>query len=216
MSSDRTQFHKSDSLIEYPYASIEPANFTHSYLFPAVRSILNSRPPPRTLFDLGCGNGVMISRLSAMGYLAAAVDTSESGIRFARIAAPAARIEIGSAYDDLAGSFGRFDVVVCFEVIEHLISPATAARTIANLLNPGGVAVVSTPYHGYLKNIAISAAGKWDLHHSSLWEGGHVKFWSRATLRRLFDDQGLSEVAFHRVGRIPQLAKSMVGAFARP
>jgi 2-polyprenyl-6-hydroxyphenyl methylase/3-demethylubiquinone-9 3-methyltransferase len=78
------------------------------------------------------------------------------------------------------------------------------------------MAIISTPYHGYLKNVAVAVAGKWDTHHSPLWEGGHVKFWSRATLRTLFQEAGLREAAFYRVGRLAPFAKSMVCVFAKP
>lgn len=202
--------------MEYRYSSVQPTSDTHTYLLPAVRAALKPFAAPRCVFELGCGNGVVAGALSNLGYSITAIDTSESGVRFARTAAPDGRIEVGSAYDDLAGRYGRFDVVLSLEVIEHLLSPARCAEVIADLLNPGGRAIISTPYHGYLKNLAIAAVGKWDLHHTALWEGGHIKFWSRATLAKLFRSAGLVEVAFYRVGRIPPLAKSMVCVFAKP
>ena len=47
-------------------------------------------------------------------------------------------------------------------------------------------------------------------HFTALWEGSHIKFWSRKTLSRLLREAGFSSVDFHRVGRIPALAKSMI------
>ena len=201
--------------MEYQYSSAAPADDTHSYLLPAVRLALRSRPPPRPLFELGCGNGVVARALADLGYSITAVDTSESGVALTKSVVPNGVIQVGSAYDDLASVHGRFDVLISLEVIEHLYYPARAATVISDLLNPGGIAVISTPYHGYLKNVAISLAGKWDSHHTALWEGGHIKFWSRRTLRELFGRARLEEVACHRVGRIPPLAKSMVCVFVK-
>lgn len=119
-----------------------------------------------------------------------------------------------SACDDLAGEFGRFDAVASLEVIEHCYWPRRFAAVLA-LLKPGGVAIISTPFHGYWKNLALALAGRFDLHWSPLWDGGHIKFWSEATLGTLLRE-GFVDVAFHRVGRLPPLARSMVAVARRP
>lgn len=68
--------------------------------------------------------------------------------------------------------------------------------------------IISTPYHGYLKNLAVIAAGRFDHHFDPLWEGGHLKFFSVPKLRELFIDAGFDRYEFHRIGRVPILAKS--------
>jgi len=42
---------------------------------------------------------------------------------------------------------GAFDTAVCLEVVEHLFNPHQLVETAADALKPGGVAVISTPYH---------------------------------------------------------------------
>lgn len=100
--------------------------------------------------------------------------------------------------------------MVSTEVIEHLFSPHLLPRFAAGVLKPGGWLVISTPYHGYLKNLALSLVDKWDDHHTPLWHGGHIKFWSRATLSRLLEENGFVVEGFSGVGRLPWLWKSMV------
>jgi SAM-dependent methyltransferase len=39
-----------------------------------------------------------------------------------------------------------YDVVICEQVLEHVIDPVKAARTLNDLLVPGGIAIVSTPF----------------------------------------------------------------------
>ena len=70
--------------------------------------------------------------------------------------------------------------------------------------------MISTPYHGYLKNLALSILDKWDKHHTVLWHGGHIKFWSRKTLTLLLQENGFNVIAFHGIGRLPYLLKSMI------
>ena len=89
---------------------------------------------------------------------------------------------MGSAYDDLAGRFDRFPAVISLEVVEHVYAPRDFAMTLFSLVEPGGIALVSTPYHGYWKNLALTLTGKMDAHFTALWDHGHVKFWSVRTL----------------------------------
>ena len=144
------------------------------------------------------------------GFDVTGVDTSVSGIRHAKANFPNIRCEVGSAYDDLATRYGIFDLVVSLEVIEHCMEPRAFMRTFLSLISPGGVGLLSTPYHGYLKNLALAITGMMDNHFTALWDGGHVKFFSIRTLDHLFKESGACNVRFERIGRIPPLAKSMI------
>ena len=191
---------------------------SHNYLLPTVLAILRDLPTAneRKLFDLGCGNGSLDAELEKAGWNVTGVDASEEGIAQALKAYPQLDLSVGSAYDDLAGKRGQFPVCLSLEVVEHLYDPRLFAKNLFNLTQPGGIAVLSTPYHGYLKNLAISLAGKWDSHFTALWDGGHIKFWSPRTLAELLTGAGFGEFKFHYVGRIPVLAKSMVVVAKRP
>lgn len=165
--------------------------------------------------DLGCGNGYLASRLGECGFNVTGIDASESGLEIARQhyandKVNFIRAEIGT---DLVAFFpegSHFDLIVSSDVIEHLYRPAAMIETVAALLKPGGCLIVGTPYHGYLKNLAISIAGKWDAHHGVHWDGGHIKFFSERTLRALVGRHGFTETKFHFYGRVPWLWKHMV------
>jgi len=73
----------------------------------------------------------------------------------------------------------------------------------------GGEMIISTPYHGYLKNLALAITGKMDSHFTVLWDGGHIKFWSVKTLTKLLNEFGFEVVEFRGSGRLPYLWKSM-------
>jgi len=70
--------------------------------------------------------------------------------------------------------------------------------------------IVSTPYHGYLKNLALAVTGKLDAHFTALWDGGHIKFFSRSTLEQMLREEGFDVQAFVGAGRWPFLWKSML------
>ena len=66
--------------------------------------------------------------------------------------------------------------------------------------------MVSTPYHGYWKKLALAASGKMDGHFTALWDDGHIKFCSIATLTTLLSEAAFVDLHFERSGRIPALA----------
>lgn len=94
--------------------------------------------------------------------------------------------------------------------------PRQYAATLFSLLESGGTAIVSTPYHGYWKNLAMAVTGKMDAHFTVLWDHGHIKFWSVKTLGELLREAGFADIRFERVGRIPALAKSMIAIARKP
>ena len=61
----------------------------------------------------------------------------------------------------------------------------------------------------------MAVAGRLDAHFTALWEGGHIKFWSERTIRRLLTGAGFQDVKIARVGRIPPVAKPMIVAGVR-
>lgn len=204
-------------MTDYGYRSDAPT-WSNAYLWPPLLDILSRvAPPPARLFELGCGNGATARMLAGKGYDVTGVDPSVSGIDIARRhESDRLRFAVGSTGDDLAQTYGQFPVVVSLEVIEHCPSAREFMAAFVSLLQPGGVGILSTPYHGYLKNLAIALTGKFDRHVDPLWEGGHVKFFSHATLAALFRGFNLQKFEFHRIGRIGPLAKSTLAVVYRP
>ena len=198
-------------LTSYAYNDAAPT-WANSYLWPELKKLVGT---PRRAFDLGCGNGATANMLSAAGFSVVGVDPSEEGIMHGRRAFPHLSLQVGSCYDPLAERFGTFPLVISLEVIEHCFYPRQFAKCVYDLLEPGGLAIISTPYHGYLKNLALAASGKLDAHFTALWDGGHIKFWSVATLRKLLEETGFSHIRFSYAGRFPPLAKSMIALGSR-
>jgi 2-polyprenyl-3-methyl-5-hydroxy-6-metoxy-1,4-benzoquinol methylase len=188
-------------------------NPSHDYLVPSVLKILGSLHLPQDrnrIFELGCGNGAVAEVLTRHGYQLTGVDVSVQGVEQAQRRHPHLSLQLGSAYDCLADTYGRFPVVISLEVVEHLYDPRAFARNLFNLVESSGAAIVSTPYHGYWKNLAMALTGRMDQHFTALWDHGHIKFWSMATLRQLLQEAGFRSITFRRVGRVPALAKSMI------
>jgi 2-polyprenyl-3-methyl-5-hydroxy-6-metoxy-1,4-benzoquinol methylase len=165
----------------------------------------------RRVLDVGCGNGVLAGTLAAAGFDVTACDDDRAGIEIARRTIPGVRFEAVGVYDDCAGlGTSGFDVAVSTEVIEHLFRPAALPQFAASVLKPHGHLILTTPYHGYLKNLALSLANGWDRHFSPLWDGGHIKFWSAATLTQLLTREGYDVIQVSGAGRLRWFWKSMI------
>jgi 2-polyprenyl-3-methyl-5-hydroxy-6-metoxy-1,4-benzoquinol methylase len=187
---------------------------THSapYIDPAIVRLAR-RHSAQTILDAGCGNGHLACTLAKEGFKVTGVDADPGGISIATQRCPEADFRVWSFE---SAPPGQFDFVASTEVVEHLYSPHILARFCFEALKPGGVLAMSTPYHGYLKNLALSVAGAWDKHHTVHWHGGHIKFFSRATLSQLLENAGFEIIEFQGVGRLPLLWKSMILVARRP
>jgi 2-polyprenyl-3-methyl-5-hydroxy-6-metoxy-1,4-benzoquinol methylase len=182
------------------------------YILPAVEGLLRKVPSSAVIADLGCGNGSVLAKFRQRGWQMYGLDRSNSGLEQARNAYPGIHFEFADLCTDISGHrlAGQCDVVLSPEVIEHIFLPRIYARNCYTLLKPNGLLVLSTPYHGYLKNQALAATGRMDPHFTALWDYGHIKFWSKHTLSILLEEVGFSVTGFQGLGRVPLLWKSMV------
>jgi 2-polyprenyl-6-hydroxyphenyl methylase/3-demethylubiquinone-9 3-methyltransferase len=180
------------------------------FILPALVRILRGTRATK-LLDLGCGNGHVAGTLSALGYEVTGMDQSTSGLEIARTRFPGVSFLSHDLGDPLPEAHtGRYDCVIAIEAIEHLLLPRKLMAAALAALRPGGTLVVSTPFHGYWKNLALALTGGFDKHWHPLRDFGHVKFFSRATLTALFAEFGLSDLQFQTVGRFPPFARSMI------
>jgi hypothetical protein len=51
-----------------------------------------------------------------------------------------------------------------------------------------------------------------DRHHTVLWDGGHIKFFSVKTLSQLLNEEGFNDIQFKFAGRLPYLWKGMLAS----
>lgn len=198
---------------EYGWKTLaQPYNY--SYLAPLVCA-LGKRLGARKVLDVGAGNGYALPTWLKQGWEVCAMEPDVEGYTIAKTVEEVDVRQLGVGEELPAQWRNAFDTVICMEVVEHLFDPHQLVNTTRDALQDDGYAIISTPYHGYLKNLALSLVDKWDFHHHPLRVGGHIKFWSKATLRTLFEKEGFKAVSFHGAGRLPYLWNSMVWVFQK-
>jgi 2-polyprenyl-3-methyl-5-hydroxy-6-metoxy-1,4-benzoquinol methylase len=191
------------------YGSTAPPH-TGDYLWRHIISLCAALRA-RRIVDIGCGNGALCRELAGGGYEVVGCEPSAESLRFAQRAAPGLAFHrLGVDDDPSVIGNESFDVAIATEVIEHLVRPRNLPRFAKQLLRSGGHLIISTPYHGYLKNLILALINRWDAHLNPFWDGGHIKLWSYKTLSQLLNESGFHIVGFIGAGRVPFLWKSMI------
>ena len=98
--------------------------------------------------DIGCGGGILAEAMTAAGATVTAIDMAEGPLAVARLHQIESGVEVDyrrSTAEDLAAAEpGRYDLVTCLEMLEHVPDPAQVVRSCAELVRPGGDVVFST------------------------------------------------------------------------
>ena len=183
-----------------------------AYILDGLFSMLGSANNP--ILDVGCGNGWLGKVMLDRGFDYYGIDASAKGIEIASKIDPNRFFvhDVNNQELDKKIALIKFKTVISTEVIEHIYDPDSFIKFCRSILpqNGSGELIITTPYHGYLKNLALSITGKMDDHFSPLWHGGHIKFFSKKTLSTLLQNNGFEIVRFQGCGRVPYLWKSML------
>lgn len=164
----------------------------------------------KTILDLGCGNGAFTALLASKGFEVTGCDMSKSGIELAKEQYSNIYWFEQNLQQPLPNEYKeKFDVVLSIEVIEHLFLPRKLIENASFALKPKGLFIITTPYHGYLKNLALALTNQFDNHWHPLRDFGHIKFFSKKTAIALFEEFNFKNIQYTTIGRIPALARSM-------
>jgi SAM-dependent methyltransferase len=133
-----------------------PAHVVEHYLRKRVRYVVE-HCPPGTALDVGCGTGVLASRLAQAGYAMTGIDPSAGMLEILRSRAPDVAAVEGSG---TALPFGddAFDLVLSVATFHHIADPGDVRRTLSEMVRvarPGGRILVwdhnpRNPYWAHL------------------------------------------------------------------
>lgn len=209
MSSQRYENHWS---VDVPAALSDPlTRKRREFLWPRVASLRQDVP---RLLDCGAGDGGLVAEACARGMEATGLEISAAAIERAQASHPGVDLRRHSVEElPWPVELASWDVVVSFEVIEHLLEPRALLRGAQNALVRGGALALSTPYHGLVKNLGI-AAFRFDNHFGV--DGEHVRFFTDRALSLLLERSGFEVAEIIHLGRYaPIWANTLVWARKR-
>ena len=174
---------------DHPAPSAQPGYYT--FVRREIQPLLPKRA--RHVLEVGCGQGSTLAWLKSAGIAA-----RTTGIELDPVAAAAARThadrliegDAESAIDALP--VGGFDLVLCLDVLEHLVDPWRAMQRLARVLEPGGRAIVSVPnVRHYSVSLPLVWSGRWQYEEAGILDRTHLRFFSRAGATALLTGAGL-------------------------
>jgi SAM-dependent methyltransferase len=111
--------------------------------FARICELVRAQLPAQAFLDAGCGDGRYLAALAAeLPERVAGVDISERILETARHRTTAELRQ--SNLESLPFEDGAFDLVLCTQVIEHVLDARAAVRELARVLRADGVLVIST------------------------------------------------------------------------
>ncbi len=151
---DITEAHFDDIAGEYDESL--PSHVVEHYLAKRV-TFVDGLIPSGTILDVGCGTGVLASRLAGQGYEVTGVDPSAGMLAHLEGSDPRVKAVQGSA-TELPFEDGEFDLTMCVAVMHHIAEPGAvdgSLREMVRVTRPGGLVLVwdHNPRNPYWKNL---------------------------------------------------------------
>lgn len=175
------------------YAFKEGDGSSHAVILDRLRDM-----PPGRVLDVGCSGGLFAERLEALGHHVTGIDRVEvEGVRD--------RCSGGFFLADLeeglpAGIGDGYDYVVAGDVIEHLSRPEQLLSRLRDVLRPDGHVLVSVPNFGHWYSRLRVALGAFDYDRRGILDETHLRFFSRASLRRTVRAAGYDLLSLRATG----------------
>lgn len=177
-----------------------------SLLRDALDPLLISREPEAIrVLDASCGNGAFLQFLRGLGTRAIGMDIALPAVRRARDINRCDQFVLGSAESPLPFPDATFDAIWFGETLAHLFDGHFALSEFNRVLTPTGRLILTTPYHGFVKNLAI-VLFSFDEHFYP--DNYRIRFYGRTGLERSLMRAGFEPEMWKGIGRTWPMWKS--------
>jgi 2-polyprenyl-3-methyl-5-hydroxy-6-metoxy-1,4-benzoquinol methylase len=144
----------------------------------------------RDILDIGCANGLfgeMLKKRQTCRVTGVEWDAELSHVARMRLD----HVLTGDIEEIIdRGTLGKFDCIVCGDVLEHLNNPWKVVAGLKRHLKEGAVFVASTPNIANWAIVYEMLKGRWDYVPFTILSGTHIRFFTRESLRDCFEDAG--------------------------
>ena len=162
------------------------------------------RPGDRIL-EIGCGIGAVVSELARQGCHVTGTDISRVAIEYGQSKYPGLDLQVQPA-EELAFADETFDVVLSFDLFEHIARIDRHVSEVHRVLKPQGYYLFQTP--NKLSNAAFETLS----HRSLKWRRYHPSLHTPGQLRRRLARHGF-EVSFVKVNSINEFTRAKLKRF---
>ena len=132
-----------------PRKIITRSNFTYSLLTKFIDEIL-SKYKINNAFDYGCGVGALDLYLASKGIKVKGTDISEKAMSVAKISSEVTNLESYASFISvkkwgLRTERYKYDLILCIEVLEHLVHDQKIVNKFFSELKKGGLLLITVP-----------------------------------------------------------------------
>ena len=154
---------------------------SHSKLREVLQNISKSR-----ILDLGCADGQLSEVAALLGHEVTAVDIE---------GAPKVTDQITFFQCDLENGLpndltGKFDVVLCADILEHLRKPDILLFDLLPRLSDNGMILVSIPNFGHWYPRVRTVIGRFDYDARGILDQTHLRFFTRKSFTKMATKAG--------------------------
>lgn len=158
--------------------------------------------PDKRVLDVGCATGFLAEALARRGCTVTGIEADpeaagEAGKHCESVVV--GDVETEAVRRDLGQE--SFDVIIFGDVLEHLKDPLQTLRGLEPFLRPGGYVVASIPNiaHGSVRLALLQ--GRFRYRELGLLDDTHLRFFTRESVQRMFDDAGFVIAGLERTMR---------------
>ena len=161
--------------------------YTRKEILPLIPDVVSK------VLDIGCGAGNTLAWIKSLRNC-----VWVGGVELSSDAAMQARQKLDEVYVgnieimDLPIAKGSLDLILCLDVLEHLVDPWSTVFRLQELLKPGGALIASIPnirYYAVLFPLLFSQ--KWEYRDEGILDRTHLRFFVKETALQLITSSGL-------------------------
>jgi len=160
----------------------------------------NLLQPGDRILEIGCGIGTVVAELAGQGYDAMGTDISQVAIEYGRAKYGNIRLEVRPA-EELPYADGTFDIVLSFDLFEHIARIDRHVGEVHRVLKPGGHYLFETP--NKLSNVVAETL----VYKSLKWRRVHPSLHTPGQLRRRLARHGF-ETRFVKMDQMNEYTRS--------
>ncbi|MBP8302715.1 MAG: class I SAM-dependent methyltransferase [Phycisphaerae bacterium] len=158
--------------------------------------------PGDKILEIGCGVGLVVAELTRLGYDIVGTDLSREAIAHGLAEHPGLRLEVQPA-EDLSFAPGTFDVVLSFDLFEHIARIDRHVQEVRRVLKPHGSYLFQTP--NKISNTVFETVA----HRSLEWRWAHPSLHTAGQLRRRMQKHGF-DVEFIKMNPVNEFTVAKV------
>jgi 2-polyprenyl-3-methyl-5-hydroxy-6-metoxy-1,4-benzoquinol methylase len=167
------------------------------------------------VLEIGCGAGATLAWLKSRGTFASTtgVEMFESAAAVARTRVDRVIVANAEQWITEPGDVGPFDLVLCLDVLEHMVDPWAFVAQLERLIAPGGHLICSIPNVRYYKVVRdLLFKGQWRYREDGILDRTHLRFFTREGALQLASTPNLKLLDWRVHIRSHKLGTRMINA----